>query len=151
MGQQRPKEDTHPQVTMALPERTRKTNKSTTGERGRPRTYAARKDVRPPPSVAAPDPGGDRKKSGRRRPDRPRAARERALKPGDPFKECADCPEMIVVPAGRFALGSPTGQGDDSERPAHEVTIAKPFAAAKFKRTFDEWDACAAHGGCRSM
>ena len=28
------------------------------------------------------------------------------------------------------------------------MTIAKPFAVAKFELTFDEWDACAAHGDC---
>jgi formylglycine-generating enzyme required for sulfatase activity len=77
------------------------------------------------------------------------AAQERGLKAGDSFKEGADCPEMIVVPAGRFLMGSPAGQGDDDERPAHKVTIAKPFAVAKFALTFDEWDACAAGGGCR--
>jgi TPR repeat protein len=60
------------------------------------------------------------------------AAQERALRPGDSFKECGDCPEMIVVPAGRFMMGSPEGQGHDNERPQHEVTIAKPFAVAKF-------------------
>jgi hypothetical protein len=77
------------------------------------------------------------------------ATQESALKPGDPFpKECTDCPEMIVVPAGRFMMGSPAGQGSDAERPAHEVTIAKPFAVEKFELTFDEWDACAAHGDC---
>ena len=26
--------------------------------------------------------------------------------PGQPFTDCADCPEMVVVPAGRFQLGS---------------------------------------------
>jgi formylglycine-generating enzyme required for sulfatase activity len=76
------------------------------------------------------------------------AAQERALKPGDAFKECHDCPEMIVVPAGRFMMGSPEGQGRDYERPQHEVTIAQPFAIAKFELTFDEWDACAAQGSC---
>ena len=45
-------------------------------------------------------------------------------------------------------MGSPEGQGDDGERPQHDVTIAKPFAVAKFALTFDEWDACAAHGDC---
>jgi formylglycine-generating enzyme required for sulfatase activity len=87
------------------------------------------------------------------------AAQERALKAGDSFKEGADCPEMIVVPAGRFVMGSPEGlwrllmgtskQSSDDERPAHEVTIARPFAVAKFAVTFDEWDACAACGGCQ--
>ena len=76
------------------------------------------------------------------------AGQERALKPGDPLKECGDCPGMVVVPARPFTMGSPEGQGDDSERRAHEVTIAKPFAVAKFALTFDEWDACALHGDC---
>jgi len=53
------------------------------------------------------------------------------------------------VPAGRFLMGSPAGRGDDDEHPQHEVTIAKPFAVSKFALTFDEWDACAARGGCR--
>jgi formylglycine-generating enzyme required for sulfatase activity len=56
---------------------------------------------------------------------------------------------MIVVPAGRFMMGSRGGRGAKDEYPKHEVTIAKPFAVAKFALTFDEWDACAAHGGCR--
>ncbi len=70
-------------------------------------------------------------------------AEERALKLGTSFKEGADRPEMIVVPAGRFLMGSLSGQGNDNEGPQHEVTIAKPFAVAKFALTFDEWDAFA--------
>jgi formylglycine-generating enzyme required for sulfatase activity len=38
--------------------------------------------------------------------------------------------------------------GDDSARPRHEVTIARPFAVAKFPLTFDQWDACARNGPC---
>ena len=35
------------------------------------------------------------------------AVGERALKPGNSFKECAKyCPEMVVVPAGQFVMGS---------------------------------------------
>ncbi len=81
--------------------------------------------------------------------------RERALKPGDPFKECRDCPEMIVVGAGSFIMGNRNGtgtfrpgHGDSSELPWHPVEIAKPFAVAKFPLTFDEWDACTVHGDC---
>ena len=55
---------------------------------------------------------------------------------------------MIVVPAGRFLMGSPAGRGDDDEHPQHEMTIAKPFAVSKFALTFDERDACAARGDC---
>ena len=72
------------------------------------------------------------------------AARERALKPKDSFKECTDCPEMVVVPAGSFMMGSPSTENNCSsnEEPLHSVTIGKPFAVAKFELMFAEWDAC---------
>jgi formylglycine-generating enzyme required for sulfatase activity len=78
---------------------------------------------------------------------------ERALKPGDPFTECAnarDCPEMVVVPAGEFMMGSPKEEAghQTSEEPLHPVVFAKPFAVSKFVVTFDQWDACVAAGGC---
>ena len=76
---------------------------------------------------------------------------ERALKPLASFRECAkDCPEMIVIPAGGFTMGSPaTEQGRyDNEGPQHKVTIAKPFAVSKFDVTFADWDACVSVGGC---
>jgi len=80
---------------------------------------------------------------------------ERALKPGESFRECsAYCPEMIVVPAGVFMMGSPerdegrSGEGWQREGPQHEVTIARPFAVSKFDVTFAEWDGCVWLGGC---
>ena len=75
------------------------------------------------------------------------ATQEQALKPGDLFHECTNCPEMIVVPAGSFMMGS-----EDSEQdgPQHRVTIAKQFAAAKYELTWAEWDACAARGTCNA-
>jgi hypothetical protein len=76
------------------------------------------------------------------------AAQEKALKPGDPpFKECTHCPEMVVIPAGSFTMGSPE-ERDDSEQPQHNVTIAKRFAVSKFEVTFAEWDACGDQGDC---
>ena len=74
--------------------------------------------------------------------------------PGNVFKDCNSykCPSMVVVPAGSFTMGSPaTEKGRDSgflEGPQHLVTILKPFAVGQFAVTFDEWDACAADGGC---
>src|SRR5689334_17470846 len=78
---------------------------------------------------------------------------EKALKPKDTFKECANCPEMMVVPAGSFTMGSPKGEPGRSadEGPQHTVTIARPFAVGRFSVTFEEWDACAADGGCNQM
>jgi formylglycine-generating enzyme required for sulfatase activity len=64
------------------------------------------------------------------------------------FKDCADCPQMVVVPAGEFTMGSPPAeQGAEAQ---HRVTIAAPFAVSKFEITFEEWDACLASGGCRN-
>ena len=79
------------------------------------------------------------------------AAAERALKPGDSFRECAkDCPEMVVVPAGEFMMGSPADERDHygNEDPLHRVTIARPLAVSKFEVTFEQWDACVAVGTC---
>jgi formylglycine-generating enzyme required for sulfatase activity len=66
------------------------------------------------------------------------------------FQDCADCPIMIAVPAGRFKMGSPRGQGDPSGREyeQHDVTIQSSFAVAKFELTFDEWNACVVLGAC---
>ncbi len=76
---------------------------------------------------------------------------EHTLKPQQSFRECAkDCPEMIVIPAGDFMMGSPvTEEGRYSnEGPQHKVTIARPFAVSKFDVTFADWDACVSVGGC---
>ena len=69
---------------------------------------------------------------------------------GRVFRDCPECPEMVVVPAGEFLMGSPDsekGRGKD-EGPQHKVTFAQPFAVGKFEVTFAQWDACQAEGGC---
>ncbi len=78
------------------------------------------------------------------------------IKPGsgESFRDCADCPEMVAIPAGSFVMGSPDSEPEresfqkGSESPQHRVTMAKPFAVGKFAVTFAEWDACEADGGC---
>jgi formylglycine-generating enzyme required for sulfatase activity/DNA-binding winged helix-turn-helix (wHTH) protein len=76
--------------------------------------------------------------------------RERTLAPKDSFKECDACPDMVVVPAGSFTMGSPANEEgrQSNESPQHAVTVARQFAVGRFALTFDEWDACAADGGC---
>src|SRR5712671_1336249 len=72
------------------------------------------------------------------------------LKPKDVFKECDKCPELVVVPAGRFTMGSlanEEGRNSD-EGPQHQVTFSQSCAFGRFAVTFDEWDACVADGGC---
>jgi formylglycine-generating enzyme required for sulfatase activity len=78
-----------------------------------------------------------------------RGAAQQAV--GGQFKDCANgCPVMVVVPAGTFMMGAPESDADreDSEGPAHEVTIEKPFAVSTFAVTFAEWDACVAAAAC---
>lgn len=72
-----------------------------------------------------------------------RPAVEADYKPGDTFKDCDLCPEMVVVPAGEFTMGSARSERDhrDEEGPQHMVTIAKPFAVGKFEVTKAEFGA----------
>jgi len=69
---------------------------------------------------------------------------------GERFRDCPQCPEMVVVPAGRFVMGSPADepQRQATEGPQHEVGIER-FALARFETRFAEWDRCLAEGGCR--
>lgn len=77
------------------------------------------------------------------------AAAQPSLDPGDVFRDCdTACPEMVVIPAGRFLMGSEPGAGEPDESPERWVTIAAPFAVGRFEVTFEEWDVCLADGGC---
>lgn len=80
------------------------------------------------------------------------AAEEHALKPRDSFTECSHCPEMVVVPAGEYTMGSPaTEEGRAAtEGPQNAVTLAKTFAVGKYAVTFEEWATCVDAGGCNN-
>src|SRR5262249_62357561 len=69
----------------------------------------------------------------------------RSFKPGDTFRDCADCPELVVLPAGSFDMGSTS----EYENPIHRVTFAKPFAVGRNEVTLSEWDKCVDDGGCK--
>jgi formylglycine-generating enzyme required for sulfatase activity len=74
---------------------------------------------------------------------------QRCLKPQDSFRDCPNCPEMVVVPAGHFTMGSPANEPSRGKDEAQvRVSIAAPFAVGRFAVTFDEWEACVADGGC---
>jgi formylglycine-generating enzyme required for sulfatase activity len=76
----------------------------------------------------------------------PREPVRRDLKPGDTFRDCAECPELVLVPAGSFEMGA---SNNFREEPVHEVTIAAPFAIGVREVTFEEWDRCVNDGGCK--
>ena len=69
--------------------------------------------------------------------------------PGTTFRDCSECPEMVVVPAGEFIMGSPKDEEDrlSDEGPQHAVTIARPFAVGKFHVTVDQFAAFVADTG----
>ena len=47
--------------------------------------------------------------------------------------------EMVAIPGGKFLMGSPEGQGDDSEKPQHQVTVP-PFFMGKYPVTQAQWE-----------
>ena len=72
-----------------------------------------------------------------------------ARQPGQTFKECGHCPEMTVLPPGRFTMGSPADEPlrRDNE-PQREITIARAFAIATTAVTWDQWEACVRDRWC---
>jgi formylglycine-generating enzyme required for sulfatase activity len=79
-----------------------------------------------PPSAATPEPmpptAADK-----------RGTADRLPAPGARFRDCAQCPEMVVVPAGTFMMGSAGGEDghEPDEAPRHEVRLAAPVAVGR--------------------
>jgi formylglycine-generating enzyme required for sulfatase activity len=90
-----------------------------------------------------------------------KAAAEACVADADParctFRECTAeqgkdyCPEMIVLPAGSFMMGSRLNEGSIYDKPQHPVTITNAFAVAKVESTFDEWNTCVDYGDCAKV
>src|SRR5437016_6097302 len=72
--------------------------------------------------------------------------------PGSVFRECPDCPEMVVIPAGSFTMGSSesekvwatkhgaSAESVSDEAPQHRVTL-RSFAIGKYDVTRGEYAA----------
>ena len=69
---------------------------------------------------------------------------------GDYMRDCVDCPDMAVIPAGRFLMGSPSTEQarHEAEGPVALIDISRGFAMAAREITMAQWDACVAGGGC---
>ncbi len=85
-------------------------------------------------------------------PDPPRPGATAASDPaelaaGARIRDCSACPELVVVPAGTFRMGSTSGQ--DDERPVHEVSL-DAFALGRFEVTRKEYGAFVAATGHQS-
>ena len=77
-------------------------------------------------------------------PNRAPSTAPASFESGQVFRDCADCPEMVVVPAGNFMMGAK----QDYERPVHRVQIDKQFAIGRYEITFTEWMKCTTEGPC---
>ena len=72
---------------------------------------------------------------------------EQALEVGERFRDCPECPEMVVVPSGSFMMGEPRDEtcvhrplsceGDPNL--VHQVRIGKPFAVGVYELTVSEF------------
>jgi formylglycine-generating enzyme required for sulfatase activity len=79
------------------------------------------------------------------------AARKPAttVEPGQTFRECRNCPEMVVVQSGSFVMGSPADEPERRENePQVRVTIRRPFGIGKTEVTWDQWEACVRDRWC---
>ena len=81
------------------------------------------------------------------------------LEPLSEFRDCPGCPVMVVLPPGRYVMGSPEGEGLDEvreywhhlfndEKPQVEVEIGYSLAMGKFEVTFRQWERCRDAGAC---
>ena len=69
------------------------------------------------------------------------AQSESGRAPGERWRDCDECPEVISIPVGSFMMGSPPSEEGryDREGPAHPVSITKQFAIGVYEVTRDEY------------
>jgi formylglycine-generating enzyme required for sulfatase activity len=71
---------------------------------------------------------------------------ECGLRPKDVFRECVNCPEMVVVPSGEVLIGSNASDIDSglaaaNEAPQHRAVVKQPIAVGRFEITRDQYAA----------
>lgn len=71
------------------------------------------------------------------------------LQAGDKLRECRNCPELIVLPAGAYLMGSPASEPErrDNEK-QRRIAFARPFAMGVTPVTWNQWEACARDRWC---
>jgi formylglycine-generating enzyme required for sulfatase activity len=71
---------------------------------------------------------------------------------GEVFRDCPQCPEMVVIPAGRFTMGSPDSEPgrDSDEGPQRTVRIARAFALGRTEVTVGQFRAFVGETGYRT-
>lgn len=68
------------------------------------------------------------------------------------FRDCEQCPDMVVIPGGHFLMGRSANEQESliyngEEEPRHRVHVRR-FAMGRFEVTASNWSACIQDGGC---
>lgn len=61
----------------------------------------------------------------------------------DRLRDCSDCPEMVVIPAGTAILGASATDRfrKPDELPERTFTVREPFAVSRYEVTRDQYEA----------
>ena len=66
-----------------------------------------------------------------------------AQEPGDIIQDCDDCPRMVVIGAGSFQMGTPTGayevNVESGEGPPIRIAITKSYAIGETEVTIGHY------------
>ena len=88
-------------------------------------------------------------RAARSRPHILSSSEEQSLRSRDEFQECDACPRAVVVPAGRFQLGSLAEERERGadESPLREIVFLRAFAVGKYEVTVDQFEAFVRESG----
>lgn len=68
-----------------------------------------------------------------------------AQMPGEILQDCEDCPRVVIIPAGKFTMGTPVGayevDEESGEGPPIRITITKPYAIGETEVTIRQFKA----------
>jgi formylglycine-generating enzyme required for sulfatase activity len=67
------------------------------------------------------------------------------------FSDCELCPDMVLIPAGRFVMGGKATENEPQQdiSPSHAVTLKRAFAVSKYEISVADWRLCVREHGCR--
>lgn len=110
--------------------------------------------AQPPAAPPAPPPAKSPESVGRL----PEAPKPAAAAPVRGFRDCPECPELVLVPAGKGKIGASEAEKtrETDDLPVRVVTVSRPFAMGRTEVTRDEFAAFVeatghrAEGGCYS-
>ena len=74
----------------------------------------------------------------------------RCVQAKEVLRDCGNCPEVVVMPAGKFWMGTrDSAKTTEGASAPERIVSVRAFAAGRYEVTFEEWDECAQQGACR--